>query len=251
MRPVLLAALLLSGCAAPVPAFVDGRGREVIPVAFIPGASVPVSSDAQCLLALRRSDGPALIFRPPGQLAAVRADAVARLSGRPVQIVPGSAALAAAGAADQGVLVLPDAADVALDPCLGPVGRGVGGLLPGSERNTQAMLPPGCATEQMLRAQAADPSDLLRGRPLAPGTALPFAEAAEKYLQRNSTNAAGGRSAGLTSGGPPPADAPAPVFGRGLGAPSGTAEPPASPPLAPAPSAAPGRAAPTELLGPL
>ena len=249
MRPVLLAALLLSGCAVPVPAFVDARGREVIPVAFVPGTPSPLPADAQRLLALRRHDGPALLFRPPGWLAADRAEAVARLSGRAVQFAAGAVPLASTGGSDQGVLVVPDAVDIAADPCLGPAGRGVGGILPGSERSTQAILPPGCATDRMLRAQAADPADLLRGRPLAPGAALPFAEAAEKYLRRNSANETNGRGAGLTSGGQAPADAPiTPGTGTGQGTPGAA---PASPLLAPAPSAAPGRAAPTELLGPL
>ena len=251
MRPVLLAALLLGSCAAPAPALIDARGREVIPVAFVPGTASPIPSDTQRLLALRRYDGPALLFQPPGQLAADRADTVARLSGRSVQIVAEPAALGPASIPDRGVLVVPDAADIASDPCLGPVGRDVGGILPGSERSSPAMLPPGCATERMLRAQAADPADLLRGRPLAPGTALPFAEAAEKYLRRNSANAPGGGGAGLTSGGQPPADAPAVGIVPGQGAPGGASGAPVSPQPAPAPSAAPGGTVPRELLGPL
>lgn len=249
MRPVLLAALLLGGCAAP--ALIDAQGREVIPVAFVPGTASPITSDARRLLTLRRHDGPALLFQPPGRLAVERADTVARLSGRPVQISGGPVALGQAGVPDGGLLVVPDAADIALDPCLGPVGRDVGGILPGSERSAPAMLPPGCATERMLRAQAADPADLLRGRSLAPGTALPFAEAAEKYLRRNSANAPGAGGGGLTSGGQPPAEAPAVGIVPGQGAPGGASGGPVSPPQAPAPSAAPGGRVPTELLGPL
>ncbi len=152
MRPVLFAALLLGGCAAPAPALIDARGREVLPVAFVPGTASPVPSDTQRLLALRRYDGPALLFQPPGQLAPDRAYTVARVSGRSVQIAAGPAALGPAGVPDKGVLIVPGAADIALDPCLGLAGRGVGGILPGSERSTPAMLPPGCATERMLRA---------------------------------------------------------------------------------------------------
>jgi hypothetical protein len=86
----------------------------------------------------------------------------------------------------------------AAEACAGP-GRPVGlSNYTWQDRTRPLLLPPGCATSAAIAAQVEDPDDLVRGRPLPPGSALPFAQAVERYYGRNEnreTRPAGGEAA--------------------------------------------------------
>jgi hypothetical protein len=72
-----------------------------------------------------------------------------------------------------------------VDACGGEPARGLGDVWPGDDVHRIWLLPPGCATSTALRAMVVEPNDLLRGRPLPPGAATPFASAIERYYHRN------------------------------------------------------------------
>jgi type IV pilus biogenesis protein CpaD/CtpE len=70
-------------------------------------------------------------------------------------------------------------------------------------------LPPGCATAMSIAAQTTAPTDLLVGRPLPPGAALPYAQAIERYYRRNDAARKQDQSDQQDAGGDSGATAPA------------------------------------------
>jgi type IV pilus biogenesis protein CpaD/CtpE len=87
-------------------------------------------------------------------------------------------------AADEAVGTVP-ASGISADDCRGRAGRLTQDFWPGDDDRGALLLPPGCATATILAAQATAPADLIRGRTLPPGAALPYAQAIERYYRRN------------------------------------------------------------------
>ena len=114
-----------------------------------------------------------------GPLAVRRAHVVAWLLDRPVQLVAAEPGVPV----DQALLLIFKPAIVA-DACRGPGERGLGSIWPGNDTVPARYVPPGCATAAALQAQVVQPYDLVVGRPLPPGAAMPFAAAIERYYHR-------------------------------------------------------------------
>ncbi len=124
-----------------------------------------------------------VVIQAQGPLAVARAHAVSRRLGRPVKLVAPSRA--ADLPFDQAVLSVRTPPGIVSDACRGPGSPGVEDLWPGDDDQRGVLLPPGCAVAAALQAQVVDQADLLRGRELPPGAAMPFAVAIEKYYHRN------------------------------------------------------------------
>jgi hypothetical protein len=166
------------------------------------GRSLPV----QTVPALHESDA--------GPLATRRAQEVARQLARPVQIV-----VVTDMPADQTVLVVPNSGIVA-DACRGGGVRELGTMWPGNDAIAPVLLPPGCATAQDIAVQTTRPEDLLQGRPLPPGAAMPYAAAIERYYHRNDASQSNATQTSAAQGGASAAS----------GSSSGSAEAPGSTP---------------------
>jgi hypothetical protein len=183
--PAWLLPLLLAACVPgpPPPAsqYREAAAVTRLPLVFAPGGTQPIDSENAELRDLSRSlpVQAAPVLRASGPLAFARAQAVGRLLLRPVELV------AAPGMPpDQALLVISGPAIVA-DACRGPGVRQLGSNWPSNDDDAPVLLPPGCAVAVNIEAQTTRPADLLQGRPLPPGAAMPFAAAIEKYYHRN------------------------------------------------------------------
>jgi hypothetical protein len=204
--PVLALLFLLAACVpGPPPPASQYREADTVtrlPLVFSPGSAQPTDVENAELRGLGHSmpvqAAPAL--HASGPLAFERAQAVGRLLLRPVQLV------AAPGMPpDQALLVISGPSIVA-DACRGPGVRQLGSNWPSNDDDAPVLLPPGCAVAVDIEAQTTRPADLLQGRPLPPGAAMPFAAAIEKYYHRNdpgqsnASTSQGGSQSGAGSG---------------------------------------------------
>jgi hypothetical protein len=192
-----LAALLLAGCqpGPPAPASQYRQAEIIGPLSlwFAPGGTRLSATDMSQLHTLARRLPADVVpdFYAGGPLAPARAQAVERQLGRPVRL------LAATDLpAEQTSLVtrMPDG--IIADACRGAGQRTLGDAWPGDDATAPVLLPPGCATATDIQAQVTNPQDLLRGRPLPPAAASPYAAAIERYYRRNDAPQATGGSEG-------------------------------------------------------
>jgi len=232
---VLLVALVSCAPRVPPPSSQyrsTGMARRV-PVLFAPGTARVARPDRMRLGAMRwvLPAQAVATLQASGPFAVPRAEVVAELLDRPVQLVAAEPSMPV----DQPLLVIAKPAIVA-DACRGPGERGLGSIWPGNDTVPARYLPPGCATAAALQAQIVEPYDLVVGRPLPPGAATPFAAAIERYYHRadsaqSSAAPSGGQAADQSGssatagapgllvgplpsggqGGPPPSGAPAPT----------------------------------------
>ncbi len=194
----LVVLMSLAACVpAPPPPASQYRPAEAVTrlaVVFAPGTARVAAADRARLRGMRLVLPVQAVatLQASGPLAVQRAETVAHLLDRPVQLVaalPGSPV-------DETLLVISGPAIVA-DACRGPGQRELGSIWPGNDDVPARLLPPGCATAAALQAQIVAPYDLLIGRPLPPGAATPFAAAIERYYRRNDA----GQSSAAPSGG--------------------------------------------------
>lgn len=188
-RFLLLAPLLLAGCYGDPPERQNagqyrlGVTEQHYELAFLPGQADPAPDGRAALAGLRpvlRADTAAVLVAD-APLAASRGALVSRALGRSVTVDTRTPFWLGR---NEALLVLRQPGIIA-DACTDagqPVGRN---LWTFDDYNRQRLLPPGCANATMLLEQAASQRDLLRGRPLEPGAAGPFASAADRYLRRN------------------------------------------------------------------
>jgi hypothetical protein len=184
-----LAVVLLISLAAcvpgPPPTASQYRPAEAVTrltVLFAPGTARVAAADGARLRDMRFVLPVQVVatLQASGPFAVERAEVVAHLLDRPVQLV----AALPESPVDQTLLVISSPAIVA-DACRGPGERALGSIWPGNDDVPPRLLPPGCATAVALQAQVVEPDDLLMGRPLPPGAATPFAGAIERYYDRN------------------------------------------------------------------
>ena len=195
-KALLWSGLLLGsvGCqpasVLPTPYYELQQPIAPMTIGFAPGATRP-SPGAEILgpLGAGLPERAWVVFYSAGVLAPDRARAVSRMLRRPVEVLPPSRDLALP--ADSGLLVVQVAPGIVYDACRGPGGRGIEDNWPGNDEGRAVLLPPGCAVGRALQAQMVDPSDLLQGRPLPPGAAMPFTAAIEKYYRRNEAGMSG------------------------------------------------------------
>lgn len=206
----LLTGLALAGCQlAPPPPASQYRVMQATPslgLSFFPGEAQLPAPQLATLQATGRTlpEEVVPVLYTDGRLAQARADRVGRALQRPIRLVVQRGAQP-----DQAMLVFPvRSGRIVADACRGPGARLVGDIWPGDDSNAVRLLPPGCSTEADIAAQVSQPGDLLYGRPLPPGAALPYAEAIEQYYHRADT-------AHSTAGSPP--------GGGGSGSASGSA----------------------------
>ena len=100
--------------------------------------------------------------------------------------------------------------------CLQPGQPGPPDNWPGDDDTLPRTLPPGCAVANALQQMVVDKQDLLRGRPLPPGAALPVARAIERYYNRGDGPAGTDTTPAPALG--PGSSAPATLPAGGLGA---------------------------------
>lgn len=205
MRYSHLTLVMLIACAACAPGvppppsqYRMGATATEMPLYFAPGTARVAAAD-RARLRLMRLVLPAqavATLQASGPFAVPRSEVVAQLLDRPIQLV----AAAPGTPADQAHLLVSKPAIVA-DACRGPGERGLGSIWPSNDDVPPRFLPPGCATAAALQAQIVEPDDLLRGRPLPPGAAMPFAAAIERYYHRHSqAQSSAGQSAGSGAG---------------------------------------------------
>ncbi len=198
----VLGALLLAGCqpGPPAPANQYRRAEYIppLPLWFAPGGTWLSASDASRLQALAPRLPVDLVpeFYAAGPLAQARAQRVGGQLGRPVRL------LAAVGfAPEQTALVIRMPPGIIADACRGAGVRELDGSWPGADGTAPLLLPPGCATAAAIQAQVTDPADLLRGQPLPPAAAWPYAAAIERYYQRNDPPQSSGAQSTAQGGG--------------------------------------------------
>ena len=152
-----------------------------VPLVFVPGrAQLGVTQEAQLRnLAHDLPVQAVTALQTFGPLGPTRADEVASLLERPVQLIgaPGMPP-------DEGLLTI-DSPPIVADACRGKGVRTLGSIWPSNDTAAPVLLPAGCATAVNIEAQTTEPGDLLFGRPLPPGAATPFAAAIERYYHRN------------------------------------------------------------------
>jgi hypothetical protein len=179
------AILLLSAChtTAPPPPSQYGVAPPVAPLTLrYAAASLALSPGDIAALRALTPQIPATItvdFTASGAPAERRAQIVARVLQRNVRLLyqPGMAA-------DEAVITVPGSG-ISADDCRGRAGRMTQDFWPGDDDRAALLLPPGCATAAIIAAQATAPNDLVVGRQLPPGAALPYAQAIERYYRRN------------------------------------------------------------------
>lgn len=207
MRLALLAAVLATatGCTPPVPppasAYYAAVQVPPLVLAFAPEADEPAAADAARVLllgaALPAWVQPELFATGPRTLA--RARAVRRLLGRPLVVLPAPPLPGQPPDQNLAVLVTRVPGGTVADACLGPGQPVLGDVWPGDDPRRARLLPAGCATATSIQVQveaAGAGSDLLRGRPLPPGAATPFADAIERYYRRNDPSQRGNAPTG-------------------------------------------------------
>jgi hypothetical protein len=207
-----LVVLLLSGChtTPPPPPSQYGAAPPVAPLTLhFAAASHALSPEDSAALRALTPHIPATVtvdLTVSGAPAERRAHTVARLLQRNVRLLyqPGMAA--------DDVIVTVPTSGIGPDDCRGRAVRITQDFWPGDDDSGALLLPPGCATAAIMAAQAEAPSDLIVGRKLPPGAALPYAQAIERYYRRNDAPGArpaadpqegggeGPSSAGLASG---------------------------------------------------
>jgi hypothetical protein len=182
----LLFCLLAGACSTPAqPVVSQYRSAVSVPplsLAFARGTADLTPGARASLQALARSI-PAWSepeFYGTGMLVEARAASVAHVLQRPVQ-----AERMADGDPDVALLSVPVARGILADACHGMGGTIPDGMWPADDGKATRTLPPGCSTEADMEAQIARPFDLLQGRRLVPGAAMPFAAAIERYYHRN------------------------------------------------------------------
>ena len=109
-----------------------------------------------------------------------RAQRVAHLLQRDVHIIiqPGMPV-------DEALVSVPGSAAITADACRRRAQGNPEDFWPGDDHAGGLFLPSGCATAMSIAAQTTAPTDLIVGRPLPPGAALPYAQAIERYYRRN------------------------------------------------------------------
>jgi hypothetical protein len=186
LRRIAPVAILLLSCChtmAPPPPAQYGEAPAVAPLTLrFAAASPELSPDDRAALRALAPQIPATItvdFTASSAPAEARAQRVARLLQRNVRQMyrPGMAA-------DEAVITVP-ATGISADACRGRAGRLTQDFWPDDDDRGTLLLPPGCATAASLAAQATAPADLIIGRKLPPGAALPYAQAIERYYRRN------------------------------------------------------------------
>jgi hypothetical protein len=193
--------LLLAAChtAAPPPASQYQPVVQLPPVglSFAPGAVQPPYDQVRQLRAITRNIPEQIVpvLYTSGSLAAARMAALERDIQRPLQLV-----LRLDSPPNQALMAFPATAGIVADDCRGPGAKVGEDISPGEDRSLPRILPPGCATASDIAAQVTDKGDLLYGRPLPPGAALPFARAAERYYDRDDTTSAAGQGSGGSGG---------------------------------------------------
>lgn len=180
-----------------------------MPVVFAPGTARVAETDRARLGAMRwvLPAQSVATLQASGPFAVPRGEVVAELLDRPVQLVAAEPGMPV----DQTLLLITSPGIVA-DACRGPGERGLGSIWPSNDDAPARYLPPGCATAAALQAQIVEPYDLLAGRPLPPGAAMPFAAAIERYYRRadsgqSSAGASGGQGADQSGSAPTAASA--------------------------------------------
>jgi len=233
---VLLVALVSCAPGAPPPPS-QYRSTAVatrVPVLFASGTARVARPDRARLGTMRwiLPTQAVATLKASGPFAVPRAEVVAELLDRPVQLVAAQPGMPV----DQTVLLISKPAIVA-DACRGPGERGLGSIWPGNDDVPPRYLPPGCATAAALQAQIVEPDDLVAGRPLPPGAAMPFAAAIERYYHRaDAAQSSAGQSEGqaadqsgssstATAGAPGLLVGPLPPGGQGGPPPSGEQAP--------------------------
>ena len=183
----------LAACVPPVPP-PTSQYRIVQPIAplaiaFLPGTSEITAADRSRLRAMRpilfNAALPELELSESdfsGRLALQRARAVRDALDRPVLLHPEPPS---AWSHDAGLLIVPSQPAILPDSCRGPGATGLEDIWPGDDDRRPKLLPPGCATAASIALQATEPGDLLVGRLLPDGNALPLADAIERYNRRN------------------------------------------------------------------
>ena len=191
-RQRLLVALLLpsfvAACVPPVPP-PTSQYRLVEPIApltiaFLPGTIVIAPADLSRLRAVRAILPNAALpeLELSGRFALGRARSVRDALGRPILLRPKPPF---AWSQDEALITIPLRSKILPDNCRGPGVTGADDIWPGDDNRRPRLLPPGCATDNSIALQAAQPGDLLFGRPLPDGNSLPFADAIERYDRRN------------------------------------------------------------------
>lgn len=208
---VSLAAAPLCGCSEsdseaalpPASLYRPASATPPLAITFPPGDATPYGVNSASLhrLAAILPVGATPVLYAGGPLAPARAHAVASILQRPVSLQEEVGPGAVASGADVAVLTLTPRPGIVPDACRGAGGRMLGDLWPGDDRHRAYLLPPGCSTAAILQAQTTRPADLLAGRALGPGAASPYAEAIERYYERNDPHTAHGGDAGASSGG--------------------------------------------------
>lgn len=229
---VLALALAVGACATATPQYASQYSVAaydiVLSLRFQPGRAGLLPTDQQSLarLGLELPETVVPDLYAAGPLAAVRVAAVDAALQRPVRWLqdgrsdPGRVVLSDPGRVvlsdpERVVLIVRTPPEIVADACRGPGVRLPGNIWPGSDDAAPLILPPGCAVANSIKVQVTSPGDLVRGRDLAPGAALPYAAAIERYYHRNdqaqavtaSSSAGDAGGAGLTSSSADPARA--------------------------------------------
>ena len=186
-RPGLfVAALLLGGCVDQhVPnagSYVDDAMEDAMPVTFLPDTARLTPESRAALLSLKHRLPPgATLMLLAGDRVEDRASAVASALGLDVSLpaVPDDQL----SRTDRAELVVTSRRLLPTE-CFAPGQPVPRDNWPGDDDTRARTLPPGCAVANALQQMVVDKRDLVRGRTLAPGAALPVARAIERYYNR-------------------------------------------------------------------